>query len=58
MLGTELVVTVALCFAGADSYMSINSSYVENNPERSGFWCVAKAQLIILTLFLKEDYYV
>ncbi len=43
MLGAELVVTVALCFASADSYMSINSSYVEDNPERSGFWCVAKA---------------
>jgi hypothetical protein len=51
MLGTELVVTATLCFASADSYMSINSSYVEDNPERSGFWCVAKAQLIILTFF-------
>jgi len=51
MLGTELVVTLTLCFASADSYMSINSSYVEDNPERSGFWCVAKAQLIILTFF-------
>ncbi len=51
MLGTELVVTAALCFTSADSYMSINSSYVEDNPERSGFWCVAKAQLIILTFF-------
>jgi len=27
MLGTELVVTATLCFASADSYMSINSSY-------------------------------
>ena len=43
MLGAELVVTATLCFASADSYMSINSSYVEDNPERSGFWCVAKA---------------
>ncbi len=51
MLGTELVGTATLCFASADSYMSINSSYVENNPERSGFWCVAKAQLIISTFF-------
>jgi len=57
MLGTELVVTATLCFASADSYMPINSSCVEDNPERSGFWCVAKAQIIILT-FLKEDYYV
>jgi len=43
MLGTELVVTATLCFASADSYMSINSSYIADNPERSGFWCVAKA---------------
>ena len=43
MLGTELVGTATLCFASADSYMSINSSYVEDNPERSGLWCVAKA---------------
>jgi len=43
MLGTELVVTATLCFASADSYMSINSSYVEYNPEGLGFWCVAKA---------------
>jgi hypothetical protein len=43
MLGTELVVTATLRFASADSYISINSSYVENNPDLSGFWCVAKA---------------
>ncbi len=52
MQGTELVVTATLCFASADSYMSINSSYVEDNPERSGFWCVAKAQLFILTFLV------
>ena len=37
MSGTELVVTVALCFASADSYISINSSYVEDN-ECFGVW--------------------
>jgi len=37
MLGTELVVTATLCFASADSYMSINSSYVEDN-ECFGVW--------------------
>jgi hypothetical protein len=31
MLGTESVVTATLCFASADSYMSINSSYIDNN---------------------------
>ncbi len=36
MLGTELVVTTTLCFASADSYMSINSSYVEDNPDPKG----------------------
>ncbi len=36
MSGTELVVTVALCFASADSYMSINSSYVEDNHRAVG----------------------
>ncbi len=56
MLGTELVVTATLCFASANSYMSINSSYVEDNPERSGFWCVAKARLSLT--FFKEDNYV
>jgi len=45
------VVTVTLCFASTDSYISINSSYIEDNPERSGFWYVAKAQLFILTFF-------
>ncbi len=42
MPGTELVVTVTLCFASEDSYISINNSYIEDDPERSGFWCVAK----------------
>ncbi len=32
MLGTELVVTAALCFTSADSYISINSSYIADNP--------------------------
>ena len=36
MLGTELVVTAALCFASADSYMSINSSYIADNPREGG----------------------
>ncbi len=36
MLGTELVVTATLCFASADSYMSINSSYVEDNHRAVG----------------------
>ncbi len=36
MLGTELVVTVTLCFASADSYMSINSSYIADNHREVG----------------------
>jgi hypothetical protein len=36
MLGTELVVTVALCFASADLYISINSSYIADNPREVG----------------------
>jgi hypothetical protein len=36
MLGTELVVMATLCFASADSYMSINSSYVEDNHREVG----------------------
>ncbi len=36
MLGTELVVTATLCFASADSYMSINSSYIADNPREVG----------------------
>ncbi len=36
MLGTELVGTATLCFANADSYMSINSSYIADNPREVG----------------------
>ncbi len=36
MLGTELVGTATLCFASADSYKSINSSYVEDNHREVG----------------------
>ena len=33
-----------LRFANLNSYFSlIINSYIENNPEMSGFWCVAKA---------------
>ncbi len=32
-----------LCFVSTDLYISINNSYVVDNPERSGFWRVAKA---------------
>ena len=44
MPGTELVVTVTLCSASEDSYISINSSYIEDDPERSGFWCAPLRQ--------------
>ena len=32
-----------LRFANLNSYFSsISNSYIENNPEMSGFWCVAR----------------
>jgi len=31
MFGTESAVKATLCLASAGSYMSINSSYIENN---------------------------
>ncbi len=42
MQNTELVVGAALCLAGGDFHISMRNSHFENNPERSGFWCVAK----------------
>ncbi len=45
MLGTELVDTATLCFASSDSYMSINSSYIENNE------CFVCSQSIISNYF-------
>jgi hypothetical protein len=42
--------------ATSNSYLSsFNSSCIENIPDISGFWCVAKAFFLILFL---EDYYV
>ena len=33
-----------LRFANLNSYFSsVSNSYIKNNPEMSGFWCVAKA---------------
>jgi len=42
MQDTESVVAATLCLAGGDVRISMRNSYFENNPERSGFWCVAK----------------
>ena len=43
-----------LCCAASHSYLSsIYKSYNKNNPEISGFCCVAKERY-----FFKEDYYV
>jgi len=49
--------SLALCCAASYLYFSsINHSYIENSPEMSGFWCVAK-EMCFLTFF-QEDYYV
>ena len=42
MQGTELVIPYFV-FCSRNFRISTNSSYIEDNPERSGFWCVAKA---------------
>ncbi len=45
---------LTLCPAASNSYLSsINSSNIENIPEMSGFWRVAK-----VSNFFMEDYYV
>ena len=41
MQGTELVIPYFV-FRSRYFRISINSSYVENYPDLSGFWCVAK----------------
>ena len=40
MLGTELIIPYCV-FQSGDFHISTNSSYVENNPDKPGFWCVA-----------------
>jgi len=42
MQGTELVIHYFV-FRSGDFHISTNSSYIADNPERSGFWRVAKA---------------
>jgi hypothetical protein len=51
MLGTELVVTATLCFASADSYMSINSSYVEDNHRKVGILVCGQSTVIYFNFF-------
>ena len=52
-----LIKNFVLRFENLNSYfLPNNNSYIENNPEMSGFWCVAKA--LLLPTFTKEDYYV
>ncbi len=42
--GRVLSNSLTLCVATSNSYFSaINRSYIDNNPEMSGIWCVAKA---------------
>ena len=38
MRNAKLVVTLSLCLASGHFYISINSSYVENNNECFGAW--------------------
>jgi len=51
MLGTELVVTATLCFASADSYMSINSSYIADNPREVGILVCGQSTVIYFNFF-------
>jgi len=50
MLGTELVVTATLCFT-ADSYMSINSSYIADNPREVGILVCGQSTVIYFNFF-------
>jgi hypothetical protein len=51
MQGTELVVTATLCFASADSYLSINSSYVEDNHREVGISVCGQGTVIYFNFF-------
>ncbi len=51
MLGTELVVTAALCFTSADSYMSINSSSIADNPREVGNLVCGQSTVIYFNFF-------
>jgi len=49
--GIVLSKNLTLCLATSNSYLSsFNSSCIENIPEMSGFWCVAKERYF-LTFF-------
>jgi hypothetical protein len=55
--GIVLSKNLTLCLATSNSYLSpFYSSCMENSPEMSGIWCVAKAWKF--QLFSQEDYYV
>ena len=54
MLGTELVVTVTLCFASGVFHISTNNSYSASAGTR-GLPC---GQSMVILTFLKEDYHV
>jgi len=56
MQDTELVVTATLCFGG-EIFIFKRKIHIPSLRERV-FWCVAKAQSIIILIFLQEDYYV
>jgi hypothetical protein len=56
-VGVVLSKNQALCPAASYSHFSsINKSYSKNNPDISGFWCVARERYLLT--FFKENYYV
>jgi hypothetical protein len=55
MLGTELVGTATLCFASADSYVSINSSYIADNPREVGTLVCGQSMIHNYLKSFKED---